>query len=254
MCLHRPFIAQALALALTAARMAAQPVPETDPEVCRQLQIDSPNQSQTGLLEETPAKMDTASAEPSLESAILNVFREPFKGKAAARVAIVEYSDFDCPYCARYATEIYPLLDLAYIRTGKVKYFFRDLPGSEHPNALLKAQAARCAGDQNKYWAAHDRLFKDQIPFDPPGLPRFTRALGLDRKRFDACISKAAHLDAIRRGVLEARRMRVYGTPAFIIGTLSEDGSVLSASKVFLGAESYETFRTILDDLLKRQS
>jgi len=166
-------------------------------------------------------------------------------------VAILEFSDFDCSYCAKYATEIYPLLDHAYIQAGKVKYFFRDLPGPEHPNALFKARVARCAGDQDKFWEAHDRLFKDQSPFDGPGLVSFGEALGLDRVAFNGCITSDRHLEAIGRSALGATRMRINGTPAFLIGPLSEDGSVLRATKVFLGAESFQAFRTVLDDLLK---
>src|SRR5947207_10826999 len=82
----------------------------------------------------------TPSAMPSIIP--LNVHGEPFKGDAHAKVAIVEYSDFDCSFCATYAHDIFPLIDDDYIKPGKVKYFFRDLPAREHTNALFKAQAA----------------------------------------------------------------------------------------------------------------
>ena len=241
------------------ARQALQP--QSKPRPTLQSQLDSLKEGQErlqkeldeikALLMERPARVDTPAAVRPEESRTLNVFGEPFKGSAAARVAILEFSDFDCSYCAKYATEIYPLLDHAYIQAGKVKYFFRDLPGPEHPNALFKARVARCAGDQDKFWEAHDRLFKDQSPFDGPGLVSFGEALGLDRVAFNGCITSDRHLEAIGRSALGATRMRINGTPAFLIGTLSEDGSVLRATKVFLGAESFQAFRTVLDDLLK---
>ena len=76
-------------------------------------------------------------------------------------------------------------------------------------------------------------------------------ALGLDRERFNACITSDRYLEAIQRSAQGAARMRILGTPAFLIGTLSEDGRVLQAEKVFFGAESFQAFRSVLDELLK---
>src|SRR5260221_459521 len=84
------------------------------------------------------------------------VHGEPFRSDAHARVAIIEYSDFECPLCRQFARDVYPLIDAAYIHSGKVKYFFRDLPLPMHPHALPAARAARCAGEQGKFWEMHD--------------------------------------------------------------------------------------------------
>jgi protein-disulfide isomerase len=259
-----PWIAIGCLLPLAFLDLRAQPPPEPQkkhPGTSLQAQIDSLREGQEklqkqleelkALLEERAARMDTPVAARPQEAMTVNVFGEPFKGSAGARVAILEYSDFDCSYCAKYAVEIYPLIDHAYIQSGRVKYFFRDLPGPEHPNALFKARVARCAGEQDQFWGAHDRLFKDQSPFDGPGLVSFGTALGLDWERFNACITSDRHLEAIQRSAMGASRMRIHGTPAFLIGTLSEDGTVLRAVKVFLGAESFQAFQSVLDDLLK---
>jgi protein-disulfide isomerase len=206
------------------------------------------------LIKERPGRAETTAMPKPLDLITVNVTGEPFKGSALARVAILEYSDFDCSFCATYATQIYPLLDHAYVQAGKVKYFYRDMPGKDHLNALFKARVARCAGDQDKFWEAHDLLFKDQRPFDAPSLAQFAKTLGLDAPSFNACISSDRYLDAINRSAMTAARMRIQGTPAFVIGTLSEDGNVLSATKVVMGAESFEAFRKILDDLLKTET
>jgi protein-disulfide isomerase len=203
------------------------------------------------LLKERPARVESATAPKPLDLITVNVTGEPFKGSPLARVAILEYSDFDCSFCATYATQIYPLLDHAYIQDGRLKYFFRDMPAPEHLNALFKARVARCAGEQDKFWEAHDLLFKDQRPFDAPSLAKFAQTLGLDGAQFNACISSDRHLEAINQSARGAARTRIQGTPAFIIGTLSEDGNVLRATRVVMGAESFEAFRKILDDLLK---
>jgi protein-disulfide isomerase len=181
---------------------------------------------------------------------IVNVFGEPFKGSPQARVAVMEYSDFECTYCGIYATQTQPRIEAAYVRTGKVKYFFRDLPGPEHPGALFKARAARCAGDQGKFWEMHDQLFASQKTWSDQDVFRLTRELGLDGARFSDCLNGDRHADAIRRSAASAARLGINGTPAFLVGTLSEDGSVLTARKVFLGAEPFESFQGILEELL----
>lgn len=255
-------VLSAILLALAGSHLAAQA--KAAPSRSLQAQIEDLRRGQEqiqkelaelkALLMERSAKAEAPAAKMPPPMVSLNVHGEPFRGSAAARVAILEYSDFDCTYCARYAKEIYPLIDHAYVQSGKVKYFFRDLPSPEHPNALFKARVARCAGEQDHYWEAHDRLFQDQKPFDGPGLTRFTKEVGLDEPAFQACISSDRHLEAIQRSAGLASNMRINGTPAFLIGVLSDDGSVIRASKIFLGAESFEAFRSVLDELLKPAS
>lgn len=255
-----PWIAAGSLLAFVHAGLGAQPQ-QKRPQPSLQAQIDSLREGQEklqqelealkALLEERSGRVSAPVAARPPEALTVNVFGEPFRGSAGARVAILEYSDFDCSFCAKYATEIFPLIDQAYLQSGQVKYFFRDLPGPEHLNALFKARVARCAGEQDQFWGAHDRLFRDQRPFDGPGMTAFAKALGLDWDRFNACIASDSYLEAIQRSAAGAKRMGINGTPAFLIGTLSDDGTVLRASKVILGADSFQAFRTVLDDLLK---
>jgi protein-disulfide isomerase len=256
--LSAAMIASALALTAPASTLVAQGT--IAPARPLQAQIDELRQGQEqirkdlaeikALLLERAARAEAPVARMPPPMVSLNVHGEPFRGSAAARVAILEYSDFDCTYCATYARDIYPLLDQAYVKTGKVKYFFRDLPNPEHPNALFKARMARCAGEQDRFWEAHDRLFRDQRPFDGPGLTQFMKDLGLDAPAFQACISSNRYIDAIQRSAGLANGMRINGTPAFLIGRVADDGSIIRASKIFLGAESFEAFRKVLDELL----
>ena len=262
--LHRSILGMTAILAFFALGSVLQAQPTPKPTVAAlQAQINALREGQEKLqrdldeiktlLKERPARVESASIPKPVDLITVNVTGEPFKGSALARVAILEYSDFDCSYCATYATKIYPLLDHAYVQAGTVKYFFRDMPGHDHLNALFKARVARCAGDQDKFWEAHDLLFKDQRPFDATSLAAFAKSLGLDGAAFNTCISSDAYLEAINRSAMSAARMRIQGTPAFVIGTLSEDGTVLSSTKVMMGAESFDAFRTILDDLLKNK-
>jgi protein-disulfide isomerase len=182
--------------------------------------------------------------------ATLNVKGEPFKGEAGARIAIVEYSDFECPFCGKYTREIYPQIVEHYVKTGKVRYYFRDLPLPIHPNALPAALAARCAGDQGKFWEMHDSLFANQAALSAKSFADRAAALGLDQARFSDCMSTAKYGSAIRNVASGAQRMGIDGTPAFAIGTIGAGGEVVTISQVALGADSFEGFKTILDEIL----
>jgi protein-disulfide isomerase len=98
-----------------------------------------------------------------MRGVVLGTGDGPFKGAPDARVTVVEFSDYQCPFCGRHARETLPKIDETYIKTGKVKYVFRDFPLERiHPNAVKAAEAARCAGESGKYWEMHNRLFGDQ--------------------------------------------------------------------------------------------
>ncbi len=183
-----------------------------------------------------------------------NIRGEPFRGETNARVAIIEYSDFNCSHCARYATNIFPRLEKEYILTGKIRYLFQDLPDRQDLDSQIKAQMARCAGEQKKFWEMHDRFFRENLPVldHPEVLVDHARALGLDAVTLNACIQSRHYLLAIERIGKNARRMGIYGTPSFLIGELSDDGNVLRGTALLTGGESYEELKAVLDGLLKQ--
>ena len=153
---------------------------ETQEQILKQL-----DEIKTLLKERTTTQTNTA---PSFLS--INVHGEPFRGGAQARVAILQYSDFDCAYCAEYATKILPKITTNYVETGKVKLFFRDLPLPEHPNAPFKAKVARCAGEQGKFWEMHDYFFAHQQPMNEADLPKLAKAIELDLNKFAASLRR----------------------------------------------------------------
>ncbi len=180
----------------------------------------------------------------------LNVHGEPFRGNGGARVAIVEYSDFDCSFCARYAREIYPQIDRDYIQSGRIKYFFRDLPAPGETNGLHKARAARCAGEQGKFWELHDRLFEMQSEPSGQDMDSHAKALGLNTEKFKACLASTRYWENIRLSIAAAKKIGIYGTPAFLIGTVSEDGNFMRVTKILVGGESLDPIKASLDELL----
>ncbi|MDB6057977.1 MAG: protein-disulfide isomerase DsbG-like protein [Verrucomicrobiales bacterium] len=253
-----PFMRVSLFLLVcaTCAGMAIADKPKSAPVKSVREQIDDLRKGQEQIvkqLEEIQTLLkqkSTADAKPAPSFLSINVHGEPFRGNAQARVAILQYSDFDCAYCAEYATNILPKITTYYVATGKVKLFFRDLPLPEHPNATFKAKLARCAGEQGKFWEMHDYLFAHQHPMNEADLPNVAQASGVDLNKLAACFGANKYDVAIQRSVASAERLHVDGTPAFLIGTLSEDGSFLKAPQVTLGAQSYEFFQNKLDELL----
>jgi hypothetical protein len=199
-----------------------------------------------------PAPPNEVMARPEAgpKIASMNVHGEPFKGQATAGFAIIEYSDFECDYCARYATQVFPLIAEHYIKTGKIRYFFRDFPESTHPGASLKARAARCAGEQGAFWELHDRLFATSIPSTPEALAAEAAALKLDGPRFAACLSEGRYGDNIQRSAAGAGRAGFQGTPTFVIGTVTDDGDIVRVQQVLVGVESFDTLRKQLDEIL----
>jgi protein-disulfide isomerase len=174
--------------------------------------------------------------------------REPFRGDSSARIAIIEYADFECPYCGTYEREVFPEISDNYIRTGKVKYFFRDLPSSTHPFSMSAARAARCAGEQGKFWEMHDSLFAKQTALSAPALLDRAQTLGLDAAKFAECQSSEKYTADIQKSVLEAQKMGIDGTPTFFIGTI--DGDTVRIKNAIQGGPPFEVFKTSLDALL----
>jgi protein-disulfide isomerase len=183
----------------------------------------------------------------------LNVYGEPFSGSSSARVAIIEYSDFECPFCGQYSREVYPRILESYVKAGKVRYYFRDLPLPIHPNAMRAARAARCAGEQGKFWEMHDSLFADQSALSEKDLLGRAAALGMNQPRFSECFFSDKYADSIRKSKMGAERMGVTGTPAFAFGVIGPGGEVVKVSQVLLGAQSYEDFKSAIDGLLSTQ-
>ena len=137
------------------------------------------------------------------------------RGNPNAPVTLIEYSDFTCGYCVKFFRETWPRLSKKYVETGKVRFLYRDYPRDPDGPGLTGAVAARCAGDQGRYWQMHDRLFAAGMQAAP--LSEHAQALGLDRAKFDACLRDAAHRQAILRDKEDGMKLGFVGTPGFVL-------------------------------------
>ena len=164
---------------------------------------------------------------------------DPSLGSQSAPVTIVEFSDFQCPFCQRVAPTLKQVRD-AY--GDKVRIVWKDFPLTQiHPQAFKAGEAAHCAGDQGKYWEFHDRLFANQQALQPSDLKKYAADLGLDTAAFNACLDSSKHGERVRNGVAEGTRLGVNSTPTIYI-----NGRMLS------GAQPFEVLKGVIDEELSR--
>ena len=196
-------------------------------------------------------KMMKGPGQPALKPrSTMGVAGEPFKGDPAAKLAIIEYADFQCPFCRHFEHDIYPQIRDSYVSTGKLKFFHRDMPLAFHQGAMPAARAVHCATEQGKFWEMHDSLLGDAASLSAADIDERAGKLGLNVAELDSCISSDRFAAIIQRGVAEASEMQISGTPTFIIGTLDAHGDVMSVKKTVVGAASFDSFKAALDPLL----
>ena len=195
-----------------------------------------------------------ATPPPEPQNVVLSVKDDPFKGEKNAKITLVEFSDYQCPFCSRYFRETMPQLERDYILTGKVKYVFRNFPiESIHPLAFKAAEAANCAGEQGKYWEMHDRLFANQNTLAPQDLPSHAQMLGLDLPKFQQCLDSGKHATKIRNDLADGQKAGVQGTPSFFLGLTEANDVKVKAARVIRGAQPYTAFKEAIDSLLVGQ-
>lgn len=169
----------------------------------------------------------------------------PSLGNPDARVTIVEFGDFQCPFCGRFFHTTEPQIIEQYVKTGKARFIYRDF-AFLGPESEWAANAAECANEQGKFWQYHDYLFshqqgENQGAFSKENLKAFARAVGLLDSQFDSCLDSDKYLDAVRRDTEEGRNAGVSGTPGtFVNGRLVQ------------GAVPFAQFQTVIEEELKK--
>lgn len=181
--------------------------------------------------------------------AVVAIGDAPLKGVRGAQLTVMEFSDYQCPFCKRHADNSLPQIDRDYIATGKVRYVFRDFPlESIHPQALKAAEAAHCAGEQGRYWEMHDRLFANQQALAVERLLDHASALELNSGPFKQCLESGKYVERIRNDIDVGRKLTVTGTPTFLLG-MSADGSMKNV-RIMRGAQAYALLKQEIDKLL----
>ncbi len=167
------------------------------------------------------------------------------KGDPDAPITIIEFSDFQCPFCGRWNEQTLPQLQKDYIDTGKVKLVYRDFPLSFHPFAEPAAIAAECAreqGDDATFYKFHDAIFANQASLSDDMLKKAAKDLGLDEKKFADCTSSGKYREEVQADFAAGSQYGVSGTPSFFINGVK-----------LVGAQPYAAFKTIIDQELAAQ-
>ena len=180
--------------------------------------------------------------------AFIGVDDDPVLGSPNAKVLMIEFGDYQCPSCRMFWKEVEPRLKKEYIDTGKVKLVFRDFPILQiHPEALLASMAVDCAGEQDKYWQYHDKVFREQynkgddlVRFKAADLKKWAKDTGIDSAKFDQCLDSEKYKNEVLKDKADGDAVSVQGTPTFFI-----NGHVIG------GAQAYPAFKNLIDSLLK---
>jgi protein-disulfide isomerase len=192
-----------------------------------------------GLLQR--AKVERFLEEPELTRIPVNAEGAFAQGPKDAPVTIIEFSDFQCPFCGRVVAT---LKEVVRLYPQQVRLAFRDFPiVSLHPKASKAAEAARCAGEKGKFWEYHDLLFEAQAQATTADFKRFAEQLKLDANSFATCLDSGRYAAAVASDVQEGTRLGITGTPTFFIN-----------GRLVVGALPLETFQGLIERELRRSS
>lgn len=186
----------------------------------------------------------------------ISIADSPVLGDKNAPVTLVEFVDYECPFCKRFFEQTYSDIKKAYIDTGKVKLVIRELPLPFHQNAHKESQAALCARDQGGdiiYFKYHDEIFK-RTTSNGTGLaldqlPKIATDIGIDGTKLQNCLTEEKYKAKVDKDVKDANAVGATGTPSFLVGKSSNDMEI--EGQIVVGAQPFSAFQTIIDQLFK---
>lgn len=187
-----------------------------------------------------PQNTNTATTKTKVDPATL-ADDDAVRGDKNTPLTIVEFSDYQCPYCAKFYQQTLPSIEEQYIKTGKVKLIYRDFPLDIHENAQKAAEAAECAGEQNKYYEMHDKLFESGVAGGITSFKQYAKEIGLDTAKFNQCLDSGAMVGEVQKDLSDGKQLGVSGTPAFFI-----NGQMLT------GAQPFSTFQQVIEQELAK--
>lgn len=196
---------------------------------------------------------DTGSDEEDAQAeqtARLTLSGQPSLGSPNAPLVMVEFTDFQCPYCSRFHAQTFPLIRKAYVESGRLRYVTLDFPLTTiHAEALQAARASHCGEEQGRYWETHEALFSQRGQLARTNLLTTAKGLGLNVPRFSACLDNRANDERIKRDISQGRAIGVSGTPTFLLGRPSGRTVV---GQIVVGAQPYEVFDNLIRAMLDR--
>jgi|TARA_Y100000310_G_scaffold153594_1_gene152997 protein-disulfide isomerase len=193
-------------------------------------------QLQGGVAVPSAAAPSPSAAPTPAAKVDVSVDDDPVKGDPDAPITIIEFSDFECPFCGRFYSQTMGQLEEKYIKTGKAKIVFRDFPLSFHPKAQKASEASECADDQGKFWEMHDMIFENQNSISVSDLKGYAGQLGLDQSKFDSCLDSGEHEAEVQADFRDGSAAGVSGTPSFFVNGIK-----------LVGAQPFQAFEQIIE-------
>jgi len=198
----------------------------------------------------TPAAGQKPAPPPqvNIKGVEFSVGGNPVIGSESAKLILVEFTDYQCPFCSRYARATFSLIKEKYVEEGIIQYAVIDRPLTDmHPEAAKAAESAHCAREQGKFWEMHKALMANQDELK--NLVFYADALGLDNREFEVCLNSGKYKGLVEENTALAGRLGIAGVPGFIIGTVDASGGVKAVSFIS-GAQPFDVFRQALDEAL----
>ena len=162
---------------------------------------------------------------------------DPYLGDENAPVTIIEFSDFECPFCARFHSSTLDQIKTEYVDTGKVKFVYRDFPlDSIHSQATPAAEAAQCAFEQGKFWEFHDEIFANQQSLGSSLYKQIASDLGLDTNKFNDCVDSRKYREEVKKDLQDGASVGIRGTPGFIVNSVP-----------LSGAQPFSSFQAVIE-------
>jgi protein-disulfide isomerase len=193
-----------------------------------------------------------ACAQAPKQNIALDISGAPTQGQPTAPVTVIEFSDFQCPFSARYTNETFPRVKQQYIDTGKVRYVFHDFPlKNMHPLADRLAEAAQCASEQKKFWELRQTLFSNQAAvISEEAITEQAKSAKIDVVAFQRCLRDIRSANKVAQEAAEASANGVTGTPTFFLGRTEPTGSKVNILKIIVGHQPFENFKEAIESIL----
>ncbi|MEK7603753.1 MAG: DsbA family protein [Patescibacteria group bacterium] len=173
---------------------------------------------------------------------------DAYLGDKDAPVVIIEFSDYQCPFCRSFWRDTLPLIKSEYIASGKVRFVYRDFPLDMHPGAMPAAQATECAEEQGKFWEMHDRIFIEQekqgggtVQFGVDDLKKWAAGIGLNVSELSSCLNSQKYAEEVKKDLNDGQTAGVSGTPGFFVN-----------GRLVVGAQPFSVFKAIIDEELAK--
>lgn len=179
---------------------------------------------------------DDQQAPPVIDMSKIDITGQPTLGEDDAKITIIEFSDFQCPYCGRAATGPVKQVIKEYVDTGKAKLVFMNYPLGFHEYAQVAAEASECANEQGKFWELHDKIFENQASLSKENLVKWAQEAKLDMNMFNGCLNDNKYAQEVQNDMAAAQIAGVQGTPSFLIN-----------GNLIVGAQPIEAFKQIID-------